>query len=359
MALEEEHKKKGDLKGFAGLSSMVTNVDLTSAKDSKPPQRAKSVTSTEGTRTSSRPTNEESAKPASQANQSPSPTRSKYSGPMVAIVFVVVVYVLMWAIFGSHKEQSYNASNSPSDKPSSLAPASTPIPVQIPAAKVSVPSKVVVPVEKPSAAKTVATSRPTEIQPSVGRNNILSVAEIRYCLAEKIRLDAGETVIDNYVASDVDRFNRYGTDYNSRCGEYRYRVGVLESAQADVEPYRAQFQAEGRIRLAPTTSAAPAHLVNTLPRTIPVEPSPERNNLKPTLPTTSFPHIPSSTSQSRTPANSWVSGSTWYCNDGYQKSGNSCVSIKAPANSWVSGSTWYCSDGYKKVGNSCISIYGQ
>jgi len=27
------------------------------------------------------------------------------------------------------------------------------------------------------------------------------------------------------------------------------------------------------------------------------------------------------------PANSWVQGSNWYCNDGYQKSGNECVSI--------------------------------
>ena len=27
------------------------------------------------------------------------------------------------------------------------------------------------------------------------------------------------------------------------------------------------------------------------------------------------------------PANSWVHGSSWYCNNGYQKSGNECVSI--------------------------------
>ena len=29
------------------------------------------------------------------------------------------------------------------------------------------------------------------------------------------------------------------------------------------------------------------------------------------------------------PANSWVSGSKWYCNEGYKKSGNQCVSIFA------------------------------
>ena len=31
----------------------------------------------------------------------------------------------------------------------------------------------------------------------------------------------------------------------------------------------------------------------------------------------------------RQPANSWVQGSNWYCVNGYQKSGNECVSIFA------------------------------
>ena len=63
------------------------------------------------------------------------------------------------------------------------------------------------------------------------------------------------------------------------------------------------------------------------------------------------------------PANSYVSGSNWYCNTGYQKSGNSCVSIFAsfpngqPANSYVSGSNWYCNTGYEKSGNSCVNIF--
>ena len=62
------------------------------------------------------------------------------------------------------------------------------------------------------------------------------------------------------------------------------------------------------------------------------------------------------------PANSYVSGSNWYCVDGYQKVGNQCLSIfrgigGQPANSYVSGSNWYCVDGYQKVGNSCVSIF--
>ena len=41
------------------------------------------------------------------------------------------------------------------------------------------------------------------------------------------------------------------------------------------------------------------------------------------------------------PANSWVQGDRWYCDSGYKKSGNECVSIfidmgKQPANSSTS-----------------------
>ena len=63
------------------------------------------------------------------------------------------------------------------------------------------------------------------------------------------------------------------------------------------------------------------------------------------------------------PANSYVSGQNWYCVEGYQKAGNSCVSIFAnfpngkPANSYVSGQNWYCVEGYQKAGNSCVSIF--
>jgi TPR repeat protein len=30
--------------------------------------------------------------------------------------------------------------------------------------------------------------------------------------------------------------------------------------------------------------------------------------------------------------------------------------MKIPSNAWVSGSNWYCNDGYKKSGNKCVAI---
>jgi peptidoglycan hydrolase-like protein with peptidoglycan-binding domain len=224
-------------------------------------------------------------------------------------------------------------------------------------------------------------------------------------LAEKIRLDAAEIVINNYINSDVERFNGFVANYNSRCGEFRYRQGALESARRDVEPYRAQIQLEGRVRFVPSPTAkataptasrlapdpmveavqlrlqdlgyeignadglfggetraaiqafqrnrglsadgvANAALLRQLEVAVPQNRK-QNSNANSTLP--SF----SSTSQSQMPANSWVSGSTWYCNDGYRKIGDRCEAFKVPANSWVSGSTWYCNDGYRKIGDRC------
>jgi hypothetical protein len=77
---------------------------------------------------------------------------------------------------------------------------------------------------------------------------VLSVPQIRYCVAEDIRLDAAKGVINNYVEADVDRFNAMVADYNSRCSRFRYRRGALESARSDVEAIRSLLQAEGRSR---------------------------------------------------------------------------------------------------------------
>jgi soluble lytic murein transglycosylase-like protein len=38
--------------------------------------------------------------------------------------------------------------------------------------------------------------------------------------------------------SQIDAFNGIVTDYNSRCGSYRYRSGALERARRAIEPYR-------------------------------------------------------------------------------------------------------------------------
>ncbi len=64
------------------------------------------------------------------------------------------------------------------------------------------------------------------------------------------------------------------------------------------------------------------------------------------------------------PPNSFIQyGDVWGCNDGFDKSGNTCVSIFAelggqPENSYVQyGTIWGCKRGYSREDNKCESIF--
>lgn len=248
----EEEKQQGDEKGFAGLSSMVSDVDVTVDSTPKQPQRESSSSSTEQSSPAGHPERQEEPRPAQQSYQAPAqPSGGSSAGKW--LFGIVAVIGVIWAINQSDNNSSSRPSYSPEPSSTSVAPT---------------------PVWQPPAAQPQVPSRPVEEKPSVGRNNVLSIAQIRYCLAEKIRLDAAESVINNHVDSDVDRFNGYVNDYNSRCGEFRYRQGALESAQRDVEPYRNQFQAEGRSRFVRSPSAA-TRSQTPAQRPQPVRPSPD------------------------------------------------------------------------------------
>ncbi|QXR35337.1 peptidoglycan-binding protein [Alcaligenes aquatilis] len=100
-----------------------------------------------------------------------------------------------------------------------------------------------------------APSRPTEAKPPVGQNLVLSREQIRYCLAEDIRMDGAKSAINNYIDADVARFNAMVADYNSRCSSFQYQTNNrgrndLNSAQRDIEPFRNLLQSEGRSRFA-------------------------------------------------------------------------------------------------------------
>jgi len=232
----EEEKKQGEGKGFAGLSSMLSDVDDVVSNISKQPQKAHSEPPTKQTAGGSQQPKQTSTNPTPQSYKAPAQTSS---GSLAGkwIVGIAVVLILIWLANQSDNNRPLQSDYSPRSSSISTAPASQQV------------------IAQPQALR-----RPSESKPSVGRNNVLSTAQIRYCLAEKIRLDAAETALNNYNDSDVDRFNGYVNDYNSRCGEYRYRQGSLESARRDVEPYRSQLQAEGRVRfvrsLATTANAS-------------------------------------------------------------------------------------------------------
>lgn len=214
-----ENGKKEELRGFAGISSLVSDVDVT------PP-----------------PVTEEKLAAAPSA---PRPALQPSSGLSVGkwVLGIAAVIGVFWLI-GQADKPTTSSAPSYSPPPQSAAPSYSP-PVQS-----TTPSS-------PSA-QPQAPSRPTESKPQVGQNLVLSREEIRYCLAEDIRMNGAKSALNNYIDADVDRFNAMVADYNSRCSSFQYQTNNrgrndLKSAQRDIEPFRSQIQSEGRSRFARST----------------------------------------------------------------------------------------------------------
>ena len=208
------------VRGFAGLSTLVSDVDAVieqaaKARRANPPPQAK-------------PTVSEAEEAVIVADRRPTATPSTdQSSSGKWLIGVCVVFGAFWLMAQLGDERSA-ASNR------SIAPTSAPSP------ETAAP--------QPTPASNAAPVRPTETKPPVGTNNILSVSQIRYCVSEDIRLGAANKALDNYSEPDVDRFNMMVDDFNSRCGEYRYRSGTLERAKSDIEPWRPVLEEEGRNR---------------------------------------------------------------------------------------------------------------
>lgn len=227
MAAEEENNKKNEGKGFAGLSSLVSDVDTTPPPPAPKTESAGSTTSTG--RPASQTAQPQPQQPTQRQTYQEPPQPSSGSSGGKWILGIAAVVGLLWLIGQSNK-------NTPSPAPAYSPPAQSAAPSYSPPAQPQAPSL------------------PQESKPPVGQDLVFSTAQIRYCLAEDIRMEGAKAALNNYSDSDVDRFNAMVADYNSRCGSFRYRSGALESARRDVEPYRGQLQAEGRSRFARSPS---------------------------------------------------------------------------------------------------------
>ncbi|MEM5343656.1 hypothetical protein V4C56_29065 [Paraburkholderia azotifigens] len=79
-------------------------------------------------------------------------------------------------------------------------------------------------------------------------------------------MEAWQGQLNANPAAPVDAFNAAVEDYNSRCSNFRYRIGTLEGVRSEVEANRAVLTKQGLVRAmgaiatatAPTTQSAPA-----------------------------------------------------------------------------------------------------
>lgn len=228
---------KDEAKGFAGLSSMVSDVG-------DAPSIEKRDVEPEPSRGASQPVEEAAKKTEPQPQPQPQPQpRAIYQDPPKSndggfqgkwLIGIAVVVGLVWLASSSGKK-------SPEYPPAYSTSTN------------SAPAKVDSPTWQPPISDVQVPTKPSEETPPVGTGLVLSQPQIRYCSAESIRLDAAKEALNAYNDSDVNRFNALVADYNSRCSSFRYRSGSLESARSEVERYRAEYEAEGRKIFASST----------------------------------------------------------------------------------------------------------
>lgn len=225
----DEQGKPGN-KGFAGLSKLVSKVDIPAAPAPPPartnPQPAPSPAPT----SASAPTKAPDARPAAPYNPPVGKQgRGTAWGWLVGIGGFIAFVVL-------------SSQNGTTRSGTSTVPTSAPSTYSVPASSASPIDPSTVKWDSPSASL-------VEAMPPPGTNLVLSGAQVRYCLAEHIRMDAARTAVDNYSDHDVDLFNSMVANFNSRCSSYRYRDRDMNSARNDVEARRNELQRQGMSRL--------------------------------------------------------------------------------------------------------------
>jgi len=77
--------------------------------------------------------------------------------------------------------------------------------------------------------------------PSPGRNQLLSVAELRWCMREDIRIEILDT---RRARNDAGRFNEAVGAYNVRCARFRYRGPDFVEARRDIDEARSSIVSE-------------------------------------------------------------------------------------------------------------------
>jgi hypothetical protein len=99
----------------------------------------------------------------------------------------------------------------------------------------------------------VALIRPpdAEEKPPVAQGAFLPEAQVRYCLAQGIRIQGAGKAVNTASIAEASRFLALSDDYNPRCGNYQLAPGVPISVKAQVEARRAALEREGAALIRP------------------------------------------------------------------------------------------------------------
>lgn len=208
--------------GFAGLDSLVSNVEsdltkLSSAPPSDAPPEEDRETLPESEGTGNQPA---ALTPSSQeSSRTEGPAAAGSRGRWAVAVVVGVGAIILFAnIEGKGDVPAYS-------------PAEAPV--------ASMPSLSSPPSPEPNSS--------AEEMPPMGEGLVLNSPQIRWCVFEKARLE----MMKDLVAADqeLSAFNTYVGRYNERCTRFHYRQGVLEVIEQEINQEGRRLQAEGAERI--------------------------------------------------------------------------------------------------------------
>ena len=206
---EDAEKSK---KGFAGLSGMVSHVDVSEIGPISEPQKSMTPSS-EPTRNPSRG---QSFQVDDTLLRQPTP-KAFWSQPWFKWTAGIGIFLIIVAALTDDDKPQPSPYSSPSTGQYTYTPA-------------------------PQVAA------PTEELPPVGSGLVLSSNQVRYCLAQAIRLESWSANVNQYSDMSVDMFNLAVGEYNSRCANYRYKSSIMSGVRSEVESRRAQLAYEGLLK---------------------------------------------------------------------------------------------------------------
>lgn len=216
--------------GFDGLSSYATDVDTAIAEADRiasSPRRAEPQRESAGDMGSVQPVHRDGGAIASGLK--------KVGGWALAIGVVLVIKACIYdgvhAVADRGSTDSYSTAG---DAPSVTQPE----------------EGQGVPTVAEDDADTSAMSKPT------AASGTLTMPELRYCIAEDIRISAQKTELDGLQYTDPERFNRNVdgfngavNDYNISCSNRMFTSSDRPVATSQVEGQRSSLEAEGRNRV--------------------------------------------------------------------------------------------------------------
>lgn len=216
-----------DKKGFAGLSGLVSEVDLVGESHGKGSDK----TSPSQPQQVNQPQQKALSRPQRHSSGSTSTTATTSSGKRTIsateIWILVVGLGIGLAILATQRGGDNNKTYS--QPTASVSQRST------------APQNSAASLTQATAPAVSQNSVPDYTMPPVGTNKLLGEPEIQWCIKNGIRIGTIRGHISTNV--EIDAFNRIVNDHNSRCGNYQYRKGAQAQAERTVEPYRSQIVA--------------------------------------------------------------------------------------------------------------------